>query len=383
MKVLQVVKTSQGANWAFEQALALRNKGIDIVSILPDEKGKVAQKYRDNNLRIIKQDVSLPINKPWEFLKRKKVIKKIIEEEKPDIIHIHFVTNIIMFRLALKKYKIPRLFQVPGPLHLESKIFRKLDLVTANEFDYWAPSCKKSMQIYLDEIKDKNKIFLAYYGGYGGETIKEYLNSSNILHKEFNIPNENLLIGMVSYFYKPKWYLGQKRGIKGHEDFIDAIEMLNKKFENITALIIGGPWGNSIKYQEKVKQYAQRRGVENIIFTGFRNDMKRIYKELDIAVHPSHSENLGGAAESLAAGVPTIATNIGGFPDIVVDGKTGYLCEVKNPQSIAEKIELLIGNMDKSKEMAIEGQNYVRDLLGIEKTSKVVIDIYNKIINHK
>ena len=61
---------------------------------------------------------------------------KIIEEERPDIIHIHFVTNALMLRLALRKIEIPRLFQVPGPLHLENRFFRKIEIKTSNKFDY-------------------------------------------------------------------------------------------------------------------------------------------------------------------------------------------------------------------------------------------------------
>lgn len=380
MKVLQVVKTSKGANWAFEQAKCINANGIEIVTILPDNNGDIVKKYIENNMKIYIVDVSLPIRKMWSYFKNKKKIQEIVNKEKPDIIHIHFVTNIIMFRLALKKSKIPRLFQVPGPLHLESTFFRKLDTYTANEYDYWAPSCKRSEQLYELEKIPKSRLFLAYYGGAGGKNIDNFSSNNNILHKEYNIPKDKILIGMVSYFYKPKYYLGQKRGIKGHEDFIDAINILNKANDNITAIIIGGPWGNSQKYQDKVKKYAQSKNLKNVIFTGFRNDIKKIYKELDIVVHPSHSENLGGAAESLAAAVPTITTDVGGFPDIVIDNETGYLCKPKNPKMLAEKIQLMIDDMQKAKKMAISGQEKVRDMLDINNTSREIINIYNKMI---
>ena len=97
------------------------------------------------------------------------------------------------------------------------------------------------------------------------------------------------------------------------------------------------PGKGSEKYEQKVIEYARNKCGKNIIFTGFRNDLKKIYKELDIVVHPSHSEKSWcEAAESLAAGIPTIATNIGGFPDIVIDNETGYLCNVKDPNSIVK-----------------------------------------------
>ncbi len=84
-------------------------------------------------------------------------------------------------------------------------------------------------------------------------------------------------------------------------------------------------------------------------FTGFKTNMKDIYRELDVAVHPSLSENLGGAGESLAAGVPTITTDIGGFPDIIQDGKTGFLVPVKRPDKIAEAVARVLGIRRKRK----------------------------------
>ena len=381
MKILQIVKTSEGANWAFEQAKTLKERGIEIVTVLPDLKGRVAKKYIENNMKIIVLDCSLPINTPWIFFKRKRQIKDMIEKEAPDIIHLHFVTNVLMFRLILRNNTIPRLFQVPGPLHLESKIFKNIEILTATKQDYWAPSCNMSKQIYNESIKVNNSnVFLAYYGGYGGKTTELYQESQGILHKEYNISNNDIIIAMVSYFYKPKWYLGQTRGIKGHEDFIDAIEILNKKYNNITALVIGSAWSGAEKYQKQVIEYAKNKNIKNIIFIGFRSDLKKIYKEIDIVVHPSHSENLGGAAESLAAEVPTIATNVGGFPDIVINDKTGYLCEKENPQSIVENIYKILENKEKSIKLAKQGKQYVKKLLDIENTTKQIIKIYNEIL---
>lgn len=378
MKILQIVKTSDGANWAFEQAKKLTDIGVEVITILPDENGRVAKKYLDNNMKIILGDFSLPIKKPWTFFSKKRQLLQIIENEKPDIIHFHFVTNILFGRLALKNNKTPRLFQVPGPLHLENKLIRLIEIKLANRDDYWAPSCVYSTNIYKKYI-DEKRLFLAYYGGYGGNSIKEY-KKSNKIHDEYVISNKTKIIAMVSYFYKPKYYLGQMRGIKGHEDFIDAFSILNKKHNDLLAVVVGGPWGNSQKYEEQVKKYAKKKNVKNIIFTGFRNDVKDIYKEFYIAVHPSHSENLGGAAESLAAGVPTISTNVGGFPDIVIDGCTGYLCEPKNPNSLAEAIEKMLSDESKANMMALEGQKKVKQLLDINNTSKRIYEIYNCIL---
>ncbi len=65
-------------------------------------------------------DCSLPVRKPIAVLQRASQIRQLIEAVKPDLIHTHHVTTTVMLRLALgRRHSIPRVFQVPGPLHLE------------------------------------------------------------------------------------------------------------------------------------------------------------------------------------------------------------------------------------------------------------------------
>lgn len=380
MKVLQIVKTNEGANWAFNQAKWLHDNGVEIITVLPEINGGMAEKYKEHGMKLEKADFSLPVTKPWEIVKKSKSIREIVKKIQPDLIHSHFVTNIMMLRIALKSIEIPRLFQVPGPLHLESILFKRAEIYLSNSNDYWAAACKKTRNIYLDAGIPKERTFLAYYGGYGGDSCDEYEEASNILHDEYNIPSDKILVGMVSYFYKPKTHMFQFRGLKGHEDFIDAISTARKIEPNIKGVIIGDAWGSSSKYVQKVKRYAQKKCGDNIVFTGFRNDMKKIYRELDIAVHPSHSENLGGAAESLAASVPTISTNVGGFPDIVINNQTGYTVEPQNPEELSKAIIKTIKNNQQSTSMANRGQKLIRELLDINNTASTILDIYIKIL---
>ena len=382
MKVLQIVKTNTGAIWAYQQAIALKSMGVDIVSVMPDEFNGMAKKYKAHGIKVIGFNASLPLKKPWTFFKKKKQFCAIVKREQPNIIHSHFVTNALFVRFSLNKnFTIPRIFQVPGPLHLEKKFYRKLDILTASKkYDYWIPTCKYSYEIYNHENVDPSHLALIYYGGYGGDAVNQYVKSKNILHKEFNLENGIKLVGIISYFYKPSILKGQRRGIKGHEDFFDAMEKVIKKYNDVIAVVIGGPWKNCEKYEHSLMKYAKSKLGDRVIFTGFRNDLKDIYRELYIAVHPSHSENLGGAAESLAAGIPTISTNVGGFPDIVIDGITGYTVDKQNPTQLANAIERMIDNYTTDCEMTKKGKELVRSILDINITSNQVLEYYNRIL---
>ena len=378
MRILQVVKTNRGAAWAYNQANWLCQNGAEVITVLPDENDGYAQKYKASGMKVVRGDWSLPLSKPWIFFKRIKEIKKQVKETAPDLIHLHFVTNVIMGRLALRGVHIPRLFQVPGPLHLESPVFNFAERRVSTRDDYWAGACIKTCDIYKEKGIDEKRVYLAYYGN--AETIRAE-EPDGSLRRQYGIKDDETLVAMVSYFYKPKKHMGQTRGLKGHEDFIDAVSLALEKNPKIRPMIIGNAWDGSEQYEQEVIKYAKNKLGDKVIFTGYRNDVKKIYSEIDIAVHPSHSENLGGAAESLALCVPTIATNIGGFPDIVRHLETGYLTEAKNPQKLCEAICYMTDNIDEARQMAQKGRKLTEEMLDINVTAKCVKDIYEDILN--
>ncbi len=125
-------------------------------------------------------------------------------------------------------------------------------------------------------------------------------------------------------------------------DIISSLSHLPKKYK---LLILGtGP----LLY--KLQNLAEKEGVYNRVkFLGFV-DNKEIPKYLKISdyfVRPSISEGMGNSfIESFAAGIPVIATPVGGITDFLVDEETGLFCEIRNPESIAERIKFLEKNSE-------------------------------------
>lgn len=78
-------------------------------------------------------------------------------------------------------------------------------------------------------------------------------------------------------------------------------------------------------------------------------EVYKLLEQADVFVRPSLSEGLGNAfLEAMAMGVPVIGTPVGGIPDFLIDGETGWFCQVKNPQSIAEKIKFILAEKNKA-----------------------------------
>lgn len=369
MKVLHLVKTSTGAVWAFRLMRDLVQLGDEVHVAMPTD-GTLVQQYKDAGIIIHELNFSLK-----NVIGTIKGIRKVVKEIQPDIVHSHFVVTTLLMRLALRNNMVARVFEVPGPLHLEHFIFRKADLWSAQkEKDFWIATCKWTLDKYKSSGINENRLFLTYYGG----DLVDKVYKKGKLRKELGLSDNDIIVGMVAYMYAPKKFLGEKRGLKGHEDLIDAVALIQDKYPNLHLVLIGGPWAGAVRYEQNVIAYGRGK-VRNIHFMGTRSDVPELYQDFDMVVHPSHSENLGGAGESLMLAVPTIASNVGGFPDIVIPGKTGFLTRPSDPSSIAEAIEEVIANPVEAKRLAENGKTYVHDKLGAKKTSKDVYDFYREI----
>ena len=379
MRSLHLIKTSVGASWALRQIRELVRLGVEVHVALPDG-GPMVGKYAAVGATEHLLRTDFPIRSPWEFPALSKRLSRLVHAVQPDIIHSHFVGTTLSMRLALGRGKtIPRVFQVPGPLHLEHPLFRRAELVTAGQSDFWIGSCQWTCDRYEQSGIDPQRIFLSYYG----TDLEIYSpQKPGKLREELGLGDESKIVGMIAYMYAPKRYLGQQRGLKGHEDLIDAIKICLERAPNLRCVVVGGAWNNATTYEQAVRKYARQTCGDRVIFLGTRHDVPDIYADIDVVVHPSHSENVGGAAESCLLGVPTIATRIGGFPDLIRDGVTGWLVPSKNPQALATAILDALGNEPEAQKMAQAGQVLARELFDVRKTAAGIKTIYEQILGY-
>ncbi|WP_241237037.1 glycosyltransferase family 4 protein [Georgenia faecalis] len=181
---------------------------------------------------------------------------------------------------------------------------------------------------------------------------------------------------MVSHVYPPR--RGTRRSVKGHEDFIDAIGLVRQHAPEVVGLIVGGPTRGAEKYYETLQQRATRVATNNIVFAGPRSDIPDIYRASDVAVHPSLSENIGGAGESLLVATPTITTNVGGFPDVVRPGISGLMVRAKRPDELAAAILRSREEPTRGNAMARTGQQYIQEIGNASTNALRVLDVYDR-----
>ncbi len=215
--------------------------------------------------------------------------------------------------------------------------------------------------------KNQDKI-VKIYNGVDLERFKIGINSEKA-RKEFNISNEENVIGCISRF--DKW--------KGIEYFVDMAKIVSDKIPNSRFFLVGD--GAERKNLElKVKKY----GLENkFFFTGFRENIEEFISLFDILVIPtSEEEPFGRAAiEAMACEKPVVATKSGGLIEIVDDKITGLLVEPKSGKALADACLFLIQNKDIAKGMGKKAREKIEKVFSGEQYTKNIEKIYYEFIN--
>src|ERR1700688_2901270 len=380
MKILHIVKTATGATWVYHQVRVLRSLGFEIVVALPSATAGLAPKYQEAGATVIPINLDVPPKRPWQIPAVLKSCRTLVESVRPDIIHTHHVGTTLVVRAALgKSSSIPRVFQVPGPLHLEHSFFAHLDTSLAGSQDHWIAGCRWTHRKYHQLGIPPQRVFLSYPGT---DLNLFTCTRKNNLRSELRLSPDAPLVGMVCYMYAPKRFLGQTVGLKGHEDFIAAFPIAKKQLPNLHGVIIGGAWNGAASYEKHLRDMAHRQCNGYLTFLGTRSDVPALYPDLDLAVVPSHSENVSFAAvEPLLSGVPVVTTNVGGLPDLVQEGVSGSVVPPGNPQAIGAAIVASLQNRAKTRHLTIKGQEMARHLFDVGKTAGEVAQIYSTVVS--
>jgi glycosyltransferase involved in cell wall biosynthesis len=379
MKILHVVKTAAGASWVYHQVRVLKSMGVDVVVAIPSKEEGFGRCYRQIGVEMIEANFDFPARTPWRLTQLAERFREIVKHVRPDVIHSNHVGTTLVMRAALKRERqIPRIFQVPGPLHLEHRFFARSEIASARENDYWIATCGWTQKKYEELGIARRRIFLSY----AGTDIRPFTGArTGQLRAELGVSTETPLVGMVAYMYAPKWFVGQTRGLKGHEDFISAMELVRRKRPEVCGVVIGGAWNGAAHYERRVRAFAQRKCPGGVRFLGMRSDVASLYPDIDLAVVPSHSENCGGALEALLSGVPVVASKVGGLPELVREGETGWLAPPRNPEALAGTILAALSDREEARRRALQGEKIARRLFDVERTAREIAAIYKLVVS--
>ena len=216
---------------------------------------------------------------------------------------------------------------------------------------------------HVTAISSATRYALVAFENFPGNKIKVIYNgiddSRYLIPKDENLEKslgtneEHPILGTVA----------RLDSIKNQTMMIRALKIIHQRYPKTFLIIVGdGPERETLESIVKELQLTSR-----VIFAGFREDAHLFYKIMDIFLLTSFSEGTAiTLLEAMAAGLPCIATNVGGNPEIVVDKETGFLVTNDDAHDLAEKICILLDNEDAMTKMGKAArrrfeQNYTID----------------------
>lgn len=329
-----------------------------LLSISPlEERNLFLKEVKKNGGTIIDFPIQNPINISAIFKMR-----KIIQNFNPDVIHSHDFKSNFYAILATLGTKTPKVVTAHGATKdsLKKRFYLFLD---KNVFyRYFTKIFAVSYELYQD-IKKK-------YGPEKVMYIPNGIDSStfqNIYEKKMKINNEKkIIIGVIGRLFADK----------GHYIFLKAFEKIVEECPNVEAWIVGdGPLYTDLK-----KKIHQLRLEKQAILKGYIENMSRVYESLDILVMPSFREGLPYTLlESVMAGVPVIATNVGDIPRIITHNYSGFLVPPGDVSVLSKYLKKMIEMPQKRKEFARNARENVVMNLNSKKMAEGIFAIYKSL----
>lgn len=304
----------------------------------------------------------------WEKLKYLRTVfslRKVIREWKPEIVHAHYASSygilgaLSNFRPYVLSVWGSDVFDFPHTSVLH-KLILKYNLFKADKVLSTSHVMAKETGLYTTKLVEVTPfgIDLDYFKP---KLVKSFFTERDII------------IGTVKT-------LEEKYGI---EYLIRAFAILRDKHPNLPLklLIVGGG-----SQEEYLKELAQELGIASAtVFTG-RIPYDKVVEyhnmlSVSVSVSVSDSESFGVAViEASACEKPVVVARVGGLPEVVEDGVTGFIVEPRNPEQTAMAIENLVVNQELRRRMGQEGRNRVRKLFNWQNNVEQMVNIYQKVL---
>jgi glycosyltransferase involved in cell wall biosynthesis len=167
---------------------------------------------------------------------------------------------------------------------------------------------------------------------------------------------------------------------KGFEVLVEAAAILSRPHPEIGFIHFGdGP------LRERLARRINELGLSRrFILAGFRADLDRLIPAWDVAVIPSYTEGLPNIAlEAYAAAVPVVGTAVGGVPEVIDHGESGYLVPPGDPEALARSVSEALGSEGRRQAMGQSGRDRVLDQFTFAAQASQYERLFEQVTNHR
>jgi glycosyltransferase involved in cell wall biosynthesis len=335
------------------------HKGHEVVLVTgpsPGPEGELLKKHDCPDFEIIENPHLLREINPLHDFAAYFSLKRFFQSRSFDVVHTHSSKAGIIGRAAAWAAKVPFVTHtVHGQaFHRYEKPWKNFIYKTSER---WAAKhCHKIYavaQAMIDQCVDANIAPASKYKVvYSGMELEPFLESKpdEKLRKHLGIPENAKVIGSIARLFP----------LKGYEYFIPAAKKVSQKHSEAHFLIVGDG-----TMTEDIKKQIMELGIEDkFSFAGLvpPNEIPRYASIMDVLAHFSLREGLPRAVvQALAAGKPAVAFNLDGSPEVIIDGKTGFIAEPEDIEGAANALSKLLSDPELAGRLGGNGRNFVME----------------------
>jgi glycosyltransferase involved in cell wall biosynthesis len=279
---------------------------------------------------------------------------RLMRKLEPHIVHTHTSKAGILGRLAAWLARVPTIIHTPhGHVFYGhfgrslSKIFLQMEKLLGRITHHHVALTPEEGKDYLNLGVAKSKNISVIHSGVDLEQFSQGAKQRTRKRKELNIPADSLVIG----------YVGWLIPIKGVTYLVKAMAEVAEKYPK-SLLVLVGKGDDKGEEEIKLREQVQSLGLtDKVLFLGWRPDVAEITGCFDIFVLPSLNEGMGRVlVEAMAAGLPIVASRVGGIPDLIKNGENGLLVPPAEASAFGKAISDLLSDKEKRNRMGDAGK---------------------------
>ncbi|WP_423818760.1 glycosyltransferase [Salinimicrobium sp. TIG7-5_MAKvit] len=364
IKILHIIKSlgRGGAEMLLPETLKLHNKSKfqfhyiyflpwkdQMVDVIQEAGGRVTCFPAKNNLGLFKQVAS---------------VIKYCEEQQINLIHAHLPWSGFLGRLVHKKTKIPLIYTEHNIQERYHKATKFLNKVSFNSQSL-ALGVSADVTRSIKENISPSIPFQTLLNGVNTDKFKRDLQQNLEIRKQYDIPEDALVIGNIAVFRKqkniPLW--------------LETFKKVQDNYKHVFGLLVGaGPEEAHVK--SLVTEYGLQAKVK---FAGLQTNTIPYFSAMDIYMMSSDFEGLPiSLLEAMSMGCAIISTKAGGVVEVITHKKDGLLCATGNSDALTHNVASLIENPEKLEEFQKEARKRVMGSFSLKNMVGALEDVYIK-----
>jgi len=375
MRILQFIETGGpgGAeSVVLSLCLSLQEKGVEVI-VATLREGWLTEQLDLHNIPRVK----LPNKGKLALVK---ALISLIKKEKIQIVHSHLLDSNFFASIAAKYCNIPHLACEHGDIHhISRRKFASLKMKIL--------SCLSSE---IHAVSNFTKVALIN-NGVSSNKVKVKPNPYNFFESasdtfevKSNTKNQNDRLSQYLHSSKIKsdtwvWiHVANFRKVKDQITLLRGYASSNSRFKNPQCLLLVGDG----ELRKDLEEEANNLNIsDEVFFLGFRKDVAHLLSLSDGFILSSISEAMPmSILEASKAKLVILSTRVGGIPEIIIDGKTGYLFTPGSPSELAEKIDFVINNQETARQCAEKANHSLSQLCDTKKVVQDLLETYEHLL---